>query len=120
MLKLIHKAFLYPHPLISNHSPSQTCISFNLSQLCFLQLTFFPSYFLHLTLSHSSPALVHSSGCWRAVLRQCCARVCVCVQALCVLDCCRCEKHADYRSAHKCFTLHPRHESIASGFKSRQ
>lgn len=118
MLKWIHKAFLNPHPLISSHSPSQMSISFNLSRLCFLQLTFFPLIFLT-----SDPLLLISRASAQLGLLEssiACKCVCVCVQASCVLDCCWCESHADYRSAHKCFTLHPCYESIASGFKSCQ
>lgn len=118
MLKWLHNAFLSPHPLVSSHSPSQISISFHLSWLSFLHLCSPPPYSLHLTLSHSCFALVLSSGCVEsriaAVLHEC---VCVCVGLR--EDCCWYEKHADYRSAHKCFTLHQHHESIASGFKSR-
>lgn len=95
----------YPSPSISHGSASSISVS--------------PPYSLHLTLSRSCFALVLSSGCVEsriaAVLHEC-VSVCVCVGLR--EDCCWYEKHADYRSAHKCFTLQ-HHGIIASGFKSR-
>lgn len=77
----------------------------------------FPPYSLHLTLF----LMLCSSAQLRLRGEQDCssvaasARVCVTLRE----DWCWYEKHEDYRSAHKCFTLQPHDECIASGFKSR-
>lgn len=78
MLKWVHNAFLSPHPLVSSHSPSQISISIHLSQLGFLHLCPPPLYSLHLTLSRSCFALVHSSGCVESRIAAV-LHACVCV-----------------------------------------